>query len=90
MHQAIVTGFEALLNYEFKRYSFDSFNIGKMQIPPEILELSCSIEYFWEDELAIKGTTLPEDYASKSGLWINDEIKESLEISHVYQRTGST
>lgn len=90
MHQAIVTVFKTLLKYELDRYSID---IGKMRIPLENLsqlEVSCSIAYFWEDELAIKGITLPEDYASKSGLWINDEIKESLGISHVYQRIGST
>ncbi|KAF9882587.1 hypothetical protein FE257_006230, partial [Aspergillus nanangensis] len=54
MHQALVNGFETALEYELRRYSID---IGNMRIPLQTtsqLELSSSIAWFWEDELAIK------------------------------------
>lgn len=88
MHEALVTSFETVLEYELRRYSID---IEKMQIPRQIstkLEVGCSIAWFWEDELAIKGINLPENYASKRGLWIKDEVKESLGKTYVYERTG--
>lgn len=63
------------LKYELDRHSRD---IGRMQIPLAYLSqfnISCSIEYFWEDALAIKSTILPEDYASKQGLWTNNKFR---------------
>lgn len=81
---------ESLLKYEFDRYSID---LGNMRVPLQNssqLEVSCSIAYLRENELAIKGITLPEDHALQSGLWIIDKMEESLGISHVYQRIGST
>lgn len=85
MHQALVAGFETALEYELRRYSGD---IGNMRIPTTQLEVSSSIAWFWEDELAIKGMKLPENYTSKSGLWINEEVKESLGRSYVYKRNS--
>jgi hypothetical protein len=88
MHRALVAGFETYLEYELRRYSVD---IGNMRIPLQTttqFEVSSSIARFWEDELAIKGVKLPENYASKSGLWIIDEVKESLGKYYVYKRTG--
>jgi len=88
LHEALITSFETVLEYELRRYSID---IEKMQIPRQIstkLEVGCSISWFWEDELAIKGINLPQNYASKRGLWIKDEIKESLRKTYVYERTG--
>ncbi|KAL6228591.1 hypothetical protein BDW75DRAFT_246581 [Aspergillus navahoensis] len=52
------------------------------------LELSSSIEQYWEDEFAINGTIFPEDYTPKRGLWTNDEFKGNLRISHVLERSG--
>ncbi|KAJ5982056.1 hypothetical protein N7451_012156 [Penicillium sp. IBT 35674x] len=86
MHQAIITGFETLLQYELQRYSTD---IGNMRMPLQAsaqLEVSCSIAWFWEDELAIEGMELPENYASTSELWTNDEVSESLGKSYVFKR----
>lgn len=88
MYHAVVTGFEAYLQYEFQRHCID---LGNMRMPLQTLnqlDVSCSIAWFWEDELAIKDMKLPENYASRSGLWINDEVKESLGKSCVFKRTG--
>lgn len=88
MHRAVVTGFETALEYELRRYSIDIENM-RIQLPTLAqLEISSSIAWFWEDELAIQGMKLPENYASQTGLWINDEVKESLGKSYVYKRTG--
>lgn len=90
LRKTIVAAFEMLLEYELNKYCEV---IGKMQIStanPSQLEISSSIAYFWEDELAIKGAALPEDYPSKKGLWIHNEIKESLGMSLANQRINST
>lgn len=83
MRQMVVTIFEKMLEVEFAN---DIAVIGEMRIPPEnpSLELSCSIEYFWEDELAIKGITLPG--VSETGVWTNDEIGRGLGFSTVNTR----
>lgn len=75
IHQAIVTLSTVLLAYELDRYSLD---IGKTRVLLDAspsFELSYSIEYFWEDEIAINGTILPEEYPSKYGLWTNNDHK---------------
>jgi hypothetical protein len=90
LRQNIIAAFETLLKYELNKHHVI---IGKTQIStanPSELEVSCSIAWFWEDDLAIKGATLPKDYASKRGLWINNELRESLRMSHVYQRASPT
>jgi hypothetical protein len=86
LHQALVTAFETIMKLELERYTVD---MGQIRLPRDnaLLELSCSIEYFWEDELAIRAATI-DDYASKRGLWTNDEVKKSLLISHLLDRRG--
>lgn len=51
--------------------------------------ISTSIEYSWEDDLAIKGAALPGDYTPKLRLWRNSEHKERLKIFRRYERDGS-
>lgn len=90
IRQSIIILFEVLLEYELDRYTLD---IGRMEMlleNPSQFRLGCLIEYFWEDELAINGTILPEDYASEQGLWTNNEFKGDLQIFHVYERGKST
>lgn len=86
IRQAIVIFFERLLQLELDRYSLD---IGKT-LPLKNLhpfKLGYSIDYFWEDELAIKGKLLPLlDETSRSGLWTNTEAMESPEKLYVYQQ----
>lgn len=67
--------FKLRLKYELEKYALILESMG---VPPENrskLELSCSIEFFWQDELVIRGGTLPEDYTSRFGLWRDIEFR---------------
>jgi hypothetical protein len=78
MRQTLVTLFEAILRCELDRHIA---LVMEIRVPYENLSLSFSIEYFWDDELAIKGITLPGDYLSKTGVWKNDEVEQGLAMS---------
>ncbi|KAB8067785.1 hypothetical protein BDV29DRAFT_185574 [Aspergillus leporis] len=90
IRQLIITFFKTLLKYEFDKHSTE---IGKMEVPlknPSRLELSTSIEYFWEDELAIKGINRLEDYAPRKWVWTNNKVRTSLKMSCVFQHISPT
>jgi Holliday junction resolvase RusA-like endonuclease len=80
LRQTLVTLFEAMLRCELDRHIA---LVMEMRVPYEnlSLELNFSIEYFWDDELAIKGITLPGDYLSETGVWKNDEVEQGLAMS---------
>lgn len=89
MRQTLVTVFEAMLRYELDRHIAV---VMEMRTPSEIqpLELSFSIEYFWDDELAIKGITLSGEFVSDHEVWNNDEVEQELAISTVIPRIATT
>ncbi|KAL2801609.1 hypothetical protein BJX63DRAFT_416966 [Aspergillus granulosus] len=65
IHQAIVTLSRVLLAYELDRRSLYIEKIWVLLDASSHFELSCSIEHFWGDEIAINGTILPAEYTSK-------------------------
>jgi hypothetical protein len=80
VRQIMAQFFVATMEQELERHRSA---IEKLDIPLDVanqLDVSYSGDVFWKDEFAIKGLPLIDD--SGDGLWINDEVKGALSISH--------
>ena len=84
VRRAVVNVFNALMERELERHYTDIRRISIQRNIANLLSLSCSIEFFWKDELAIMGTTLAD--RSKDRLWINDEVNKASSISFFFER----
>ncbi|KAL6228610.1 hypothetical protein BDW75DRAFT_246553 [Aspergillus navahoensis] len=85
--QLIIDFFKTLLKGELDQHTIE---IGLMRVSLDDefqLSISSSIEYFWKDELAIRGIKWPEDYALKKWVWTNDDIVSCIPVYQFYFAT---
>jgi hypothetical protein len=81
VRQSVVMYFKNMIQHQLEEYCAATRTMDIQSRSDSPLELSCSMEIFWEDELSIMGMTSRDK--SKDGLWISDEVKKNLHISHV-------